>query len=68
MSDPQPPLTDRELRIIRGMIDEYDYRLTRRHQLGVVVGDVRVLIAIVAGILLIVLQAVSLALMLAGRR
>lgn len=27
---PEPPLSDRELRIIRGMLDEYEYARRRR--------------------------------------
>lgn len=29
---PQPPLSDRELRILRGMLDEYEYERRRRSE------------------------------------
>jgi hypothetical protein len=64
--DRQQPLTDRELRIIRGMIDEYDLRTRSRLVWRGRVRDVRVLLAVVGAAILIVLQSVELVFLLGG--
>lgn len=65
---PQPPLTDRELRIIRGMIDEFEFRSARRRVLGGFVTDLRVVTVVLGGVILVALNAVTLILTLTGRR
>ncbi len=68
MPHPQPPLTDKELRIVRGMIDEFETRMVSKHLIHGFVADFRVFLAIVGAALLVVLQVVTLVVMLNGGR
>lgn len=68
MPHPEPPLTARELRIVRGMIDEFEYRLQRRRFGRTVLGDFRVMLALLGGTMLITLQIVDLYLFASGGR
>lgn len=56
----EQPLTDRELRIVRGMMDEYEYRRARGRVLGEWYKDARLLIASVTAAVILGLQVVNL--------
>lgn len=60
----EPPLTDRELRIVRGMLDEYSYAQKRHAFWSRTLGTSRLLVTTVAAVTVIVLNAVTLALLL----
>ena len=49
---PEPPLTDRELRILRGVIDEHLYREARGRFLGESWREGRAILVVVAGVVL----------------
>lgn len=53
---PEPPLTDRELRILRGVIDEHLYRESRARFLGESWREGRAILVVVAGVVLFGLQ------------
>jgi hypothetical protein len=62
----ESPLTDRELVILRGMIDDHEYRLVRRRMFGRWWRDGRVVTAVVAGGVLIALELIQIAVALRG--
>ena len=61
---PEPPLTDRELRIVRGMLDEHEYDMRRGAARRHFWTAGRVWFAFVLGLVLVVLQIVVAALAL----
>lgn len=63
----EPPLTDRELRIVRGMIDEYEVRRIRRGMFGEWWRDGKVVAAVLGGGILITLEVLQIVVMLRGR-
>lgn len=65
--DRQPPLTDRELRILRGMLDDHEFRRRQREFWGTAFGDFRVIVGFVGALILIGVQAAELWLIVAGR-
>jgi hypothetical protein len=62
----EPPLTERELRIVRGMIDEHEVRRIRRTVFGEWWRDGKVLAAVVGGCLLATLEVVQIVVALRG--
>ncbi len=56
----EPPLTDRELVIVRGLIDDHEYERARNRFLGESWRGSRAFFLVVAGILLFGLQVASL--------
>jgi hypothetical protein len=66
--DREAPLTDRELKILRGMLEEYSYRLRRRKALGDVFSDVRIGVGVTAALMVVAMQAAELFLILTGHR
>jgi hypothetical protein len=57
---PEPPLSDRELRILRGVIDEHEYRAARDRFLGESWRGSRAIVIAIAGAMLFGLQVVTL--------
>jgi hypothetical protein len=57
---PEPPLTQRELMILRGMIDEHEFAQMRGRYFRGLWRDSRVVVAALVGGVLIVLQLVTL--------
>lgn len=68
MYERQQPLSDRELRVLRGMMDEYEYERTKRRIFQGWLGDARLVLAALGAIMLLILQTITLYLSLAGRR
>jgi len=64
---PEPPLTERELRIVRGMIDDHEVRRIRRGIFGEWWRDGRVIAAVLAGAVLIALEVLQILVLLAQR-
>lgn len=60
----EPPLNDRELRVVRGMIDDHLYQEARNRFLGESFRGSRAVVLAIAGILLFGLQVVTLILAL----
>ena len=56
----EPPLNDRELRIVRGMIDEHEYNRVRNRFLSDAWRDSRAVFAVFAGVVLALLQIATL--------
>jgi len=63
---PEPPLTDRELRIVRGMLDEHEYEMRRGAARRHFWTAGRVWFAFLLGIVLVVLQIAVAALTLSA--
>jgi hypothetical protein len=61
---PERPLDERELRIVRGMIDDHEMRRIRRGIFGEWWRDGRVLFALLGGILLVTLQVLQVVVLL----
>ena len=55
----EPPLTDRELRILRGMLDEHEMRRIRRTILGEWWRDGKVVAAVLGAAVLVTLEVVQ---------
>lgn len=51
---------------MRGLIDEYQYRQARSRMWATALGDLRVLLAVCGGIIVIMLQTVELVLIFTG--
>lgn len=64
----EPPLTDRELRIVRGMIDEHLYRQARSKFLGESWRDSRAVLAVLGAGVLFGVQVVTLIVAIRGNR
>ena len=64
----EPPLTDRELRILRGMLDDHEWKRRQRLHWGTVFGDARIIVGVLGAFMLIVMQGVELWLIASGRR
>ncbi len=56
----EPPLTDRELVIVRGLIDDHEYERARNRFLGESWRGSRAVFLVIAGVLLFGLQVVTL--------
>ena len=64
----EPPLTNRELRILRGMLDEHEWKQHSRQHWATAFGDIRVVVGVAGAGMLILMQAVELWLIASGRR
>jgi hypothetical protein len=62
----ESPLTDREIVILRGMIDDHEYRLVRRRMFGKWWRDGRIVAAVTGGAVLITLELVQIVVALRG--
>lgn len=62
----ESPLSDRELSILRGMIDEYETRRVRRSLFGEWWRDGKVIAGVIAGAILVTLEIVQLVVALHG--
>lgn len=62
----EPPLTDRERRIIRGLIDDHEYRRVKRQVLGEWWKDSRLVVAVLGGAILLILEVVQIVVALHG--
>ena len=58
------PLDERELKIVRGMIDEYETRRIRRSLFGEWWRDGKVLVAVFGGAILVTLQVLQIIVLL----
>jgi hypothetical protein len=56
---PELPLTDREIRILRGMIDDHEFRRVRRRVFGEWWRDGRIVAAALAGGVLLTLEVLQ---------
>ena len=56
---PESPLTDTELRIVRGMIDEYRYDLERGRERRRALSTGEAVLAALVGVALVVLQILA---------
>lgn len=64
----EPPLTDRELKVLRGMLDEYQYSRSRRHVFAELWDDARGFAKFIAATSIVVLNIVTVVLLLSGTR
>lgn len=66
MAAVEPPLRDDELRVIRGMIDEYRYHEQRDTRLRAMFGSSRSVLMTLAAVGMLILQTVALVLAARG--
>ena len=62
----EPPLTERELKILRGMIDDHETRRIRRSLLGEWWRDGKVIAAVFGGLILVTLEVLQIYVTLRG--
>lgn len=64
----EPPLDARELRILRGLIDDHVYKVRQRARWTTTFGDARLFVAALGGLAVLILNGVELYLIATGRR